>query len=287
VDVVSQAEREFVKGCIDLEKVMSMRFPDICRVEKLKQECDNLEAYLVMKLQLSAPLRLELWGKTNFIVRKRLRMREIERRRPRSDIYRKQTERLESIQSTYERFSPKQEYRERSETISCPHDEGFYRINRLTDELLVSRTLPGNQFHLEGLGLTDSHLSHLCRRCHFDLARICKLDLGNNQLTDANLIAKLILESRNLLFVNLRGNKINIDGLLVLIRTIVRKYEFIGIDLTRNSLEPSAVRGYLLLELESVPPQSRAERIDALKLAYEKILIDKQTTCMSMLKSYT
>ena len=270
---------------MDLEAVLSMRFPDICKVDALKQGFDNLEAHLVVKLQIPACYHLGLWRKANFIVRKRLKMREAERRRRRSDIYKKQTERLESIQNTYEQFSPKQEFRQRSKTPRCPQDEGFYRINHLVDELLVSKTLPGNQCHLEGLGLTDSHLAHLCRRIHFNLARVCKLDLTNNHLADANLIGRLILESRNLLFVNLRGNRITIDGLLLLIRTIVRKYEFVGIDLSRNGLDLSAVRSFLLLELESVPPQSRAEKIDALKLAFEKILIDKQTTCMSMLKS--
>jgi hypothetical protein len=267
--------RQFMLHCKDLEKYLCVRCPDLREISELKRRIEALEASLVVSLDLPASIHLDLWLKANSLVRKRLRAAErIRRQKEKFPDYTSQRERLPMVKRTYS------SRRSLLSSPECPFDEGFYELNRLLNELVANRTLPGNLFHVSHMSLTDGHLEYLGQRSRFDLERICRLDLEGNQLSITDPICQLISHSRYLLFVNLRGNQFSAKSIPSFFHPVMSKVGFVGIDLRSNPIDTRELKSRLILELE----RCSSEHYEEFKMALGKVLIDKHVTCLDLLE---
>ena len=166
---------------------------------------------------------------------------------------------------------------------SVPHDERFYMVRRLTDELSATGTLPDDKLSIISRGITDWHLSLIagCTRC--DLRRICEIDLSGNAISDVSPIVGFIQGSHHLVYVCLKSNKLSTDAVVALVHAVIDKSDFVGIDVRSNTVDLDQLKHYLLVEQDRLTRNCLVAEVDKFRSALRRILVGKQTTCLSLI----
>ena len=271
--------RTFVRGCSDLYGLLTSSNASSHQLAKLKAEMDALESHVLALGVLGGCPKLSLWNRANSLVRLRLKPVHVDCDEEVVGI----GQRLESAKRTYGESQP----RLRSPTkpashLDCPHDDGFYRINRLMDDLVAFSRLPNDTLSLPGLGLGSGHLHLLARRCRFDLVTVKKLDLCGNSLSDSETLCRLIDKSQCLDYVSLRSNLLSVESALDLIRLVAKRGSvFVCLDIRKNGFKLEQLRAYLLLELDHL----KGEEIGPFKAALEKTQVDFKTSAIDLVNS--
>ena len=273
---------EFLIRCSELDVLMRSRVPDGIAILEVRRKLLDLESRLYITGSFPSSSKLDLYGKAALLVKARLRRGKLHSRSRVGAAPLKQSERMCSIERTYETFSPKSRA-DPTPIVESPHDRGFYRIVRLLDEISATKSLPENQLNLSDLDLTDAHLAALCKRSRCNLQRICKLELSGNMISDASKIVALLAGSRHLSFVSLRGNRLTTEGVIELAQAVLNKPSVVGIDATRNGLDTKQLQHYLVMEHDRIQRNRPEKEVVLFRHALGKILIDKDTTCLHLL----